>query len=76
MEDVQGSSVLGINNPRRELSGGNFPRWDLCRGQLPGGQLSLVGIFGWDCSGRTVQGGILLFPSIHWEASAVSEDET
>ena len=37
MEDVQGSSVLGVNNPRRELSGGNFPRWDLCRGQFSGG---------------------------------------
>ena len=37
MEDVQGSSVLGINNPRRELSGGNFPRWDLCREQFSGG---------------------------------------
>ena len=46
------------------------------QGAIVWGTIVLGGNFWVDCSGTVVQGGIPLFPSIHWEASAVSEDET
>ena len=55
MGDVQGSSIVGVNYPRRKLCRCNCPRWELSGAIVLGGNYP---------GGTIVQGGIVLFPMI------------
>ena len=57
LEDVHGSSVLGVNYPRRKLSGYNYLGAIFLGGNCTGGNYPGVIVWGTVVRGATVLGG-------------------
>ena len=57
MGDVRGSSVLGVNYPRRKLSGYNYLRAIFLGGNCTGGNCPGGNCLGGSCPGAITLGG-------------------